>query len=259
MIGSRGPRILQAAAVVAGMALAIVHSPLGMLPSSDATEPPAGAGPTPLLATVSTVQREAATGDDVDAPDGQLFLLTRPVTDHNPGHQPATFVIARRVPTKSATARPAEQSELDPALDDAWRRYGCHLNPGNPSCLTVGLAAGCATDAIGPGCSVDSDDDRCPDVAEVEAGLDPFDDADCVGSAGGQPAINCLFPTENLACNGDRIADSEESTCTPEGETLPHTGRGTVFGCDEVDQPPSDACVSNARDPGCDGFAPESG
>ena len=42
MIGSRGPRILLTAGLVAGMALAVAHSPLGMLPSSDATEPPAG-------------------------------------------------------------------------------------------------------------------------------------------------------------------------------------------------------------------------
>jgi hypothetical protein len=257
MIGSRGPRILQSAAVVAGMALAIVHSPAGMLPSSDVTEPPTGATPA-LLVTDSTVQREAAPGDVVDIPNGQLFLLTEPVTDRSRDHQSATFVIARRVPTESATTRPAEQPELDLALDDAWHRYGCHLNPGNPSCLTVGLAAGCAIDAIGHGCSVDSDGDRCTDVAEVEAGLDPFDAADCVGSAGGQPAINCLFLTENLACNGDRIADPEEGKCTPEGEIRPHPGRGTVFGCDRVDHPSFDACVYNARDPGCDGFARES-
>jgi hypothetical protein len=133
-----------------------------------------------------------------------------------------------------------------------------HRNPGNPSCLTIGIAGDCAIDPTDPGCRVDSDGDHCIDVAEAEAGFDPFDAADCVSTAGGQPAINCLFLTENLACNGDRIADPEESKCTPEGETRPHPGRGTVFGCDRVDQPPSDACVSNARDPGCDGFARES-
>src|SRR5215207_2978763 len=89
-------------------------------------------------------------------------------------------------------------------------------NPGNPSCLTIGIAADCAIDPTGPGCQCDSDGDRCIDVAEAEAGFDPFDAADCVSTASGQPAINCLFLTENLACNGDRIADPKEPECTAE-------------------------------------------
>jgi hypothetical protein len=132
--------------------------------------------------------------------------------------------------------------------------------PGNPSCLTIGLAAGCAIDATGPGCSVDSDGDRCSDVAEAEAGFDPFDPADCVGSSGGQPAINCLFLTENLACNGDRIVDPEQNACAAEREIQQPRSPSSFSGCDGVDQPPPDACVYATRDPGCDGFAPgESG
>jgi hypothetical protein len=133
------------------------------------------------------------------------------------------------------------------------------VDPGNPSCLTVGLAAGCAIDATGPSCNVDSDGDRCSDVAEAEAGFDPFDPADCVGSAGGQPAINCLFLTENLACTGDRIADPEENECTAERQIRQRRSPTSFSGCDGVDQPPPDACVYNARDPGCDGFSRESG
>jgi hypothetical protein len=146
------------------------------------------------------------------------------------------------------------QSSLDPVLDDAWHRFGCHLNPGNPSCLTVGIAAECAIDATGPNCSVDSDGDRCTDVAEAEAGFDPFDPGDCVGG-GGRPAVNCLFLTENLACNGDRIPEPAESECVAEREIQQRRTPSTFTGCDGVDQPPLDACVYNARDPGCDGFA----
>jgi hypothetical protein len=211
MIGSRGPRILQTASLVAGLLLAVMHSPMGMFPSSGA------AG---LMAT-PTAERDS------------------PLVEN-------------------ATPRPAELPDLDPALDDAWHRYGCHLNPGNPSCLTVGLAIGCAIDATGPGCSSDSDGDRCSDVAEVEAGFDPFDPADCVGSSGGKPAINCLFLTENLACNGGHIADPQVSECTAEREIRQRHNPSGFSGCDGTDQPP-DACVYNARDPGCDGFARESG
>jgi hypothetical protein len=140
-----------------------------------------------------------------------------------------------------------------------WPDCVWEWNLGNPSCLTVGLAAGCAIDATGPGCSVDSDGDRCSDVAEADAGFDPFDPADCVGGSGGQPAINCLFLTENLACNGDRIAEPEENECTAEREIRQRRSPSNFSGCDGVDQPPPDACVYNARDPGCDGFSRESG
>jgi hypothetical protein len=231
----------------------------GILNPTRAAEIPAGATPALLLATDSAIQLETASGDVIDVPGREMLLLTKPATVRNTADQPAMFVIARSVPTENATTRAAEQSDLDPALDDAWHRYGCHLNPGNPSCLTVGLAAGCAIDATGPSCNVDSDGDRCSDVAEAEAGFDPFDPADCVGSAGGQPAINCLFLTENLACTGDRIADAEENECTAERQIRQRRSPTSVSGCDGVDQPPPDACVYNARDPGCDGFSRESG
>jgi hypothetical protein len=232
----------------------------GILNPTHATEIPAGATPTLLLATDSAIQLETATGDGIDIPGREMLLLTEPETVRNTGGQPAMFVIARSLLTESAATRAAEQSDLDQALDDAWHHYGCHLNPGNPSCLTIGLAAGCAIDATGPGCSVDSDGDRCSDVAEAEAGFDPFDPADCVGSSGGQPAINCLFLTENLACNGDRIVDPEQNACAAEREIQQPRSPSSFSGCDGVDQPPPDACVYAARDPGCDGFAPgESG
>jgi hypothetical protein len=231
----------------------------GILNPTRAAEILTGATPALLLATDRAVQLETATGDVIDIPGREVFLITEPATVRNTGDQPAMFVIARSLPTENATTRAAEQTDLDPALVDAWHHYGCHLNPGNPSCLAVGLAAGCATDATGPGCRVDSDGDRCSDVAEVEAGFDPFDAGDCVGSSGGQPAINCLFPTENLACNGDRIADPEVNACTAEREIPQRRSPSDASGCDGVDQPPPDACVYNARDPGCDGFSRESG
>jgi hypothetical protein len=217
---------------------------------------PAGAMPALLLATDSAIQLETTSSRVVDVPGGEMFLLAEPATARNVGHQPATFVIARSVPPERATTHSTDQSGLDPALSDAWHHYGCHLNPGNPSCLTIGIAADCAIDPTGPDCQADSDGDRCTDVAEARAGFDPFDSADCVSSAGGQPAINCLFLTENLACNGDRIADPEESECPAEREIRQRRIPSNVTGCDGVDQPPPDDCVYTVRDPGCDGFAP---
>jgi hypothetical protein len=64
---------------------------------------------------------------------------------------------------------------------------------------------------------------------------------------------------ENLACNGDRIADLEENECIAEREIRQRRNPTRFSGCDGVDQPPPDACVYNARDPGCDGFSRESG
>jgi hypothetical protein len=218
---------------------------------------PAGAMPALLLATGSAVQVETADGGGFDVPSGEMFLLTEPATVRNPGQQPATFVVARSVSVESATTRPADQSDLDPALSDAWNHYGCQLNPGNPSCLTIGIAAGCATDPTGPDCQLDSDGDRCTDIAEVEAGFDPFDAADCVSGAGGQPAINCLFLTEHLACNGDRAGEPAEQECPAERETRQRRNPSTRSGCDGAEQQPLDDCVYAVRDPGCDGFAPD--
>jgi hypothetical protein len=216
---------------------------------------PAGAMPSLLLATDSAVQLETTSGGGVNVPDRATVLLAEPVIARNPGQQPATFVVARSVTTESATTQPVNRSGVDSALSDAWHHYGCHLNPGNPSCLTIGIAADCAIDPSGPDCRVDSDGDRCTDIAEAEAGFDPFDAADCVSGAGGQPAINCLFLTENLACNGDRIADPKEPECAAEREIRQRRSPRTLSGCGGIDQPP-DACAYAVRDPGCDGFAP---
>jgi hypothetical protein len=215
----------------------------------------AGAMPALLLASDSAIQLEMTSSGDVDVPSGELILLAEPATVRNPGQQPATFVVARSVTTESATTHSAHQSGIDPALSDAWHHYGCHLNPGNPSCLTIAIAADCAIDPSGPDCRVDSDGDRCTDIAEAEAGFDPFDAADCVGGAGGQPAINCLFLTENLACNGDRVDEPEDHVCAAERELRQRRSPSSFSGCDGVDQPPPDDCVYAVRDPGCDGFA----
>jgi hypothetical protein len=227
----------------------------GILNPTRAAELPAGEMPS-LLVTDSAIQLETTSNGSVDIARGEMLLLTEPATVRNSGQQPATFVVARSVTTERATTRRAAQSDLDPALSDAWHHYGCHLNPGNPSCLTIGIAADCAIDPSGPDCRVDSDGDRCTDVAEAEAGFDPFDAADCVSGAGGQPAINCLFLTENLACDGDRITEPEEPECAAEREIRQRRSPSTLSGCDGIDQPPPDACAYAVRDPGCDGFAP---
>jgi hypothetical protein len=220
---------------------------------------PAGAMPALLLATDSAIHVETRSRGRVDVPGGEILLIAEPATIRTPGQQPATFVVARSAAEESAATHSTDQTGLDAGLADAWHRYGCHLNPGNPACLTIGIAADCAIDPTGPGCRTDSDGDRCTDVAEAEAGFDPFDSADCVGSAEGQPAVNCLFLTQNLACNGDRIADPKELECTTEREIRSRRSPSTLSGCDGVDQTPVDECVYAARDPGCDGFARESG
>jgi len=159
--------------------------------------------------------------------------------------------------TQAAT--PSSRSATGEAVPDRSDCVWFH-NPGNPSCLTIGIAAQCAIDATGPDCRVDSDGDHCTDVAEAEAGFDPFDAADCVSGAEGRPAINCLFQTENLACNGDHVAEPEERQCTVEQEMRQRGSPSTISGCNGVDQPPLDECVYAVRDPGCDGFSPgESG
>ena len=115
----------------------------------------------------------------------------------------------------------------DPELDAAWDRAGCELNPGNPSCVIIGNAATCAELPGKPECTADRDSDRCLDIAEVRAGLDPLDGADCLGDAAGAPLLNCLFLIGNEPCHGDP---------------------GPALDC-----PPLN------RDPGCDGFAPQPG
>jgi hypothetical protein len=236
----------------------------GILNPGGVAELPASELPALLLATGSVLQIEMPDGTIVDVPRDESALLGNRVAIRNPGQQPATFIVVRSARAEPATAQPAarthtnltSQPGLDPALNDAWHRQGCHLNPGNPSCLTVGVAAQCAIAPSEPACIADGDGDRCSDVAEVRVGFDPFDPKDCVGSASGHPAINCLFPMENLACNGDPIADPEESECVPERDIRHHRNSGNVAGCAGITDLPTDDCVLNGRDPACDGFAP---
>ena len=75
----------------------------GILNPTRAAEMPASATPALLLATDSAIQLETATGDVIDLPSGELFLLAEPATVHNHGHQPATFVIARSALAGHAT------------------------------------------------------------------------------------------------------------------------------------------------------------
>ena len=202
----------------------------GILNPGREADVPATELPTLLLATGSDLQIQGSHGETVEVRGGEIALLGEHATIRNPGQQTATFAIARSATAETTSA----QSGLDAALDDAWHRHGCHLNPGNSSCLTVGIAAECAIDPAGPACRVDSDGDRCADIAEVAAGFAPFDPADCIGSAAGQPAVNCLFPSENLACNGDRIPDPPQTECAAEREirlrATPAVSRGASEG-----------------------------
>jgi hypothetical protein len=168
-------------------------------------------------------------------PPGAMTLLTTTTTIRNPSARAAAFVVTWIAPSADDPASAmAGQGARDPALDEAWRRYGCHLNPSNPACLTVSLAAACALDRSTPGCDADSDADSCRDVAEVRIGLDPFDPNDCLGDRDGWPLVNCLFTTTLLPCNGRR-----DGGITP--------------------RPAKTDCAPLARDPTCDGFAPGTG
>ena len=235
----------------------------GMLNPGREAKLPTAELPALLLAAESLLQIEMLDGVIVDVPAGDIALLGNRATIRNPGQQPATFMVVRSAHSEPATPHPAARTHtnltahqgLDPALDEAWHRQGCYLNPGNPSCLIIGIAAECAIDPSGPACTADSDGDRCSDVAEVQTGFDPFDATDCVGAASGQPALNCLFPLENLDCNGDPIAVPEPE-CAAERDIRLRRNPTSFTGCKGVADPPTDRCELNRRDPACDGFAP---
>ena len=88
---------------------------------------PASAMPALLLATDGAIQVETSSRGRVDLPGGEIFFLEEPATVRNPGQQPATFVVAQSAAEESAATHLTDQSGLDPALADAWNRYGCHL------------------------------------------------------------------------------------------------------------------------------------
>lgn len=142
----------------------------------------------PARATIASGKREAIRTRATPAPraDGEQTELHAETRND--------------VKTLAATGVPFDGVDAELAL--AWRRGDCHLNPGNPSCVMIGLAAGCETDPGDPGCRADHDGDACIDVAEVRSGLDPFQPADCVGGRNRSPALNCLFLSFNLACHG---------------------------------------------------------
>jgi hypothetical protein len=147
---------------------------------------------------------------------------------------------------------------IDSALAGAWRRHGCAVNPGNPACLTIGLAAACARDAATPGCDGDRDGDRCTDVAEVLVGFDPFNGADCLGNRDGAPAINCLFPAGNLPCDAipglaPREVDAPDCGIAIDVERALHPRN--PYGCATPVPSPQTGCAVFDRDPTCDGFA----
>jgi len=99
----------------------------GIINPTRAAVQPAGSIPALLLATESAIQVETTSSIVTDIPSGEMLLLAEPAIVRNLGQQPATFVVARSVPTESATTHPADQTGLDPALFDAWHHYGCHL------------------------------------------------------------------------------------------------------------------------------------
>ena len=178
----------------------------GLLAAGSAIELAGKDPPALLLAGERALEIELAAGA-LDLASGEIALLTGAATIRNPGPQPSTFIVASVVPSGAAasTAKSNAVTRLDrdPALDDAWERYGCHLNPGNPACQTVARAVACASDPAATGCTTDSDGDGCHDIAEVRTGFDPFAPADCV-AAGGEPALNCLFPARDLMCDARR-------------------------------------------------------
>jgi hypothetical protein len=207
----------------------------GILAPGQRTTVPADEAPALLLATGGPLQIEWTHAAPSDLPRGSLTLLTTSASIANPGSRAVAFIETRMTPqstnpTQAAALPGSGRGAQDAEINEAWRRNGCQLNPGNPSCLTIGLAAACAVNLATTGCEVDSDADTCRDVAEVRAGFDPFDPADCLGDRDGRPLLNCLFVAGDLGCNGHREAGEEPAA--------------------ELD------CLFLDRNPACDGFAP---
>lgn len=163
-----------------------------------------------------------------------------------------------RADNQTAVRTAGDFPSIDAALAGPWRRYGCAVNPGNPACLTIGLAAECARNAKMPGCDVDRDSDRCTDVSEVLAGFDPFNGADCLSNRDGAPAINCLFPAGNLPCNAVPGLESPapaRSACDIGLDVERALHPRNPYDCATPTATPDPGCAFFDRDPTCDGFA----
>lgn len=186
--------------------------------------------PALLVASDNVLHIEPAAGAPLHLARDDIALLAEAATVRNDGQQLATFVVARAVPAPRAAA--SAPQPLDPALDDAWRRNGCHLNPGNAACVTVGVAAACATTPDALDCGIDSDGDSCTDIAEVRAGFDAFDPADCIAGGEGAPAINCLFLTQDIACDGSRAPATDEIECIAAREIRLRRNPTSLHGCE---------------------------
>ena len=220
------------AAAEAPIALELVR---GFVNPGQAAFAPPAAAPSLLLATDNHLRLEDAAGAELILVRDESALLAGAATIRNDGPHPASFVAARVMANPIAAATPRASlhpaQPLDPVVEEAWRRNGCHLNPANPACATVAVAAACASDPTAAACAADGDGDGCADVPEIRAAFNPFDPADCIAGGDGAPAVNCLFLIEALACDGR------------------HDGGA----------PPPDPCALAPRDPLCDGFAPERG
>lgn len=233
----------------------------GLLAPGQQITIPAGDTPALLLAVDNPIKVEQGSDAPLVLTYGEITLLDTDRVIGNADARMATFVVVRITADAATAHQSTAPHEItfrtgDAALDDAWQRFGCALNPGNPACLTVGLAAACASVPSSPGCANDSDADNCLDITEVRAGLDPFEPVDCLGSRDGDPLLNCLFLAGNLACDGHR--DGESSICSPPADPRRGPHLGDSDDCPQEPPSPDDACQILNRDPGCDGFAPQS-
>jgi hypothetical protein len=232
----------------------------GIVNPGDEVALPSPPWPMLLLALDSPIRLQIAGTVASNLVRDQSALLTAAATIHNDGSLPASFVVARIATLPAAATPPAATqtfAPLDSVVDEAWRRNGCHLNPGNAACMAVGIAAACAIDPSGGACATDGDGDGCTDVAEIRAAFDPYDPSDCISDGQGGPAINCLFPTQDMVCDGGPSVPFPDD-CAPAGDNRLRRSTTNLNGCD-VATPPPDPCAIAARDPLCDGFAPGSG
>ena len=108
--------------------------------------------PALVLALDAPLRVERQHGAAIELPRGAVTLLAQNATLRNVSSRNATFIVTWLDPRANTATTPLlfpSPDARDVALDEAWQRHGCHLNPGNPACLTVGLAATCAADSAG--------------------------------------------------------------------------------------------------------------